>query len=87
MSHKWRFPVGNSLHRCWAFVALQVRAKTAGASKTFETEVDKPLGLTLGQKSGGGVIVTVSFRSGISFVLSRHAFNRSVARIRLVPAQ
>lgn len=37
---------------------LQVRAKTAGASKTFETEVDKPLGLTLGQKSGGGVIVT-----------------------------
>ncbi|KAL2631424.1 hypothetical protein R1flu_016110 [Riccia fluitans] len=37
---------------------LQIRAKTAGASKTFETEVDKPLGLTLGAKSGGGVVVT-----------------------------
>ncbi|KAL3689292.1 hypothetical protein R1sor_015601 [Riccia sorocarpa] len=37
---------------------LQIRAKTAGASKTFETEVDKPLGLTLGAKAGGGVVVT-----------------------------
>lgn len=40
---------------------LQIRAaKTAGASKTIEVEVDKPLGLTLGQKSGGGVVITVS---------------------------
>ncbi|KAH7292029.1 hypothetical protein KP509_29G048100 [Ceratopteris richardii] len=35
-----------------------IRARTAGASKTIEVEVDKPLGLTLGQKSGGGVIIT-----------------------------
>lgn len=39
---------------------LEVRAKTAGAAKTIEVEVDKPLGLTLGQKSGGGVVITVS---------------------------
>ena len=42
---------------------LQIRARTAGASKSIEVEVDKPLGLTLGQKSGGGVIITVSFLS------------------------
>ena len=40
---------------------LEITARTAGASKTIEVEVDKPLGLTLGQKSGGGVIITVSF--------------------------
>lgn len=39
---------------------LDITAKTAGASKTIEAEVDKPLGLTLGQKSGGGVVITVS---------------------------
>lgn len=40
---------------------LQIKAaKTAGASKTIEVEVDKPLGLTLGQKPGGGVVITVS---------------------------
>ncbi|KAL9327837.1 hypothetical protein ACSQ67_002840 [Phaseolus vulgaris] len=37
---------------------LEITAKTAGASKTIEVEVDKPLGLTLGQKSGGGVVIT-----------------------------
>ncbi|KAG0452862.1 hypothetical protein HPP92_025526 [Vanilla planifolia] len=37
---------------------LQVTAKTAGASKNIEVEVDKPLGLTLGQKAGGGVVIT-----------------------------
>ncbi|XP_027912946.1 uncharacterized protein LOC114172971 [Vigna unguiculata] len=37
---------------------LEIAAKTAGASKTIEVEVDKPLGLTLGQKSGGGVVIT-----------------------------
>ncbi|XP_011015334.1 PREDICTED: uncharacterized protein LOC105118968, partial [Populus euphratica] len=37
---------------------LQVTARTAGAAKTIEAEVDKPLGLTLGQKSGGGVVIT-----------------------------
>ncbi|KAH8480755.1 hypothetical protein Peur_062420 [Populus x canadensis] len=37
---------------------LQVTARTAGAAKTIEVEVDKPLGLTLGQKSGGGVVIT-----------------------------
>jgi hypothetical protein len=36
-----------------------VRAKTAGASRTYETEVDKPLGLTLGQNPGGRVVITV----------------------------
>ncbi|XVE62231.1 hypothetical protein DITRI_Ditri06bG0101300 [Diplodiscus trichospermus] len=37
---------------------LEITAKTAGASKTIEAEVDKPLGLTLGQKQGGGVVIT-----------------------------
>nr|KYP52679.1 hypothetical protein KK1_025421 [Cajanus cajan] len=37
---------------------LEITARTAGASKTIEAEVDKPLGLTLGQKSGGGVVIT-----------------------------
>lgn len=38
---------------------LRVTARTAGAAKNIEVEVDKPLGLTLGQKSGGGVVITV----------------------------
>ncbi|KAJ7539360.1 hypothetical protein O6H91_11G088900 [Diphasiastrum complanatum] len=38
---------------------FSVRARTAtGQSKTYEAEVDKPLGLTLGQKPGGGVVIT-----------------------------
>ncbi|XVF30424.1 hypothetical protein REPUB_Repub16aG0056100 [Reevesia pubescens] len=37
---------------------LQITARTTGASKTIEVEVDKPLGLTLGQKKGGGVVIT-----------------------------
>ncbi|KAL0928158.1 hypothetical protein M5K25_000026 [Dendrobium thyrsiflorum] len=37
---------------------IEITAKTAGASKNIEVEVDKPLGLTLGQKSGGGVVIT-----------------------------
>nr|AFK49465.1 unknown [Lotus japonicus] len=37
---------------------LEITAKTAGASKTIEAEVDKPLGLTLGQKPTGGVVIT-----------------------------
>ncbi|KAJ1391240.1 Rubredoxin-like domain [Sesbania bispinosa] len=37
---------------------LEITARTAGASKTIEAEVDKPLGLTLGQKPGGGVVIT-----------------------------
>lgn len=39
---------------------FKIKARTA-ASKTIEVEVDKPLGLTLGQKQGGGVVITVSF--------------------------
>jgi hypothetical protein len=35
-----------------------VNARTA--SKNIEVEVDKPLGLVLGQKPGGGVVITVS---------------------------
>lgn len=31
---------------------LRVTARTTGASKSIEAEVDKPLGLTLGQKPG-----------------------------------
>lgn len=46
---------------------LQINAKTAGASKSIEVEVDKPLGLTLGQKPGGGVVITVSFRLNREF--------------------
>ncbi|KAF9661248.1 hypothetical protein SADUNF_Sadunf19G0048500 [Salix dunnii] len=49
-------------NNCSAFInvrtGLQVTARTAGAAKTIEVEVDKPLGLTLGQKSGGGVVIT-----------------------------
>jgi len=45
---------------------LEITAKTAGASKTIEVEVDKPLGLTLGQKSGGGVVITVSIIVSLS---------------------
>ncbi|GAA0151155.1 hypothetical protein LIER_09937 [Lithospermum erythrorhizon] len=35
---------------------LEINARTA--AKNIEVEVDKPLGLTLGQKQGGGVIIT-----------------------------
>lgn len=37
---------------------LEISARTA--SKNIEVEVDKPLGLTLGQKPAGGVVITVS---------------------------
>eukprot|EP00262_Sarcandra_glabra_P015738 TRINITY_DN491_c0_g1_i1.p1 TRINITY_DN491_c0_g1~~TRINITY_DN491_c0_g1_i1.p1 ORF type:complete len:310 (-),score=48.32 TRINITY_DN491_c0_g1_i1:307-1122(-) len=37
---------------------LEIRARTAKTSKSIEVEVDKPLGLTLGQKPAGGVIIT-----------------------------
>lgn len=37
---------------------LEITARTAGASKNIEVEVDKPLGLTLGPKQGGGVLIT-----------------------------
>ncbi|KAI4363621.1 hypothetical protein MLD38_019814 [Melastoma candidum] len=37
---------------------LYISARTAGAAKTIEVEVDKPLGLTLGQKPGGGVVIS-----------------------------
>nr|AGT15938.1 transporter [Saccharum hybrid cultivar R570] len=40
---------------------LQVNARTA--AKNIEVEVDKPLGLALGQKPGGGVVIT-SVESG-----------------------
>lgn len=36
---------------------FEITAKAAGAAKTIEVEVDKPLGLTLGQKPGGGVVI------------------------------
>ncbi|KZV21586.1 hypothetical protein F511_11079 [Dorcoceras hygrometricum] len=37
---------------------LEITAKAAGTAKNIEVEVDKPLGLTLGQKTGGGVVIT-----------------------------
>ncbi|KAH7571456.1 hypothetical protein JRO89_XS04G0056300 [Xanthoceras sorbifolium] len=43
---------------------LEITARTAGASKTIEVDVDKPLGLTLGQKSGGGVVITAVENGG-----------------------
>ncbi|KAF8378961.1 hypothetical protein HHK36_028386 [Tetracentron sinense] len=43
---------------------LEITAKTAGASKNIEVEVDKPLGLTLGQKPGGGVVVAAVENGG-----------------------
>lgn len=48
---------------------LEINARTAGASKSVEVEVDKPLGLTLGQKPGGGVVITVS---SMLFILICH---------------
>lgn len=52
---------------------LEISAKTAGASKTIEVDVDKPLGLTLGQKTGGGVVITVSSRLQLSYLSKFHA--------------
>ncbi|PKA47796.1 ferredoxin-nitrite reductase [Apostasia shenzhenica] len=43
---------------------LEVTARTAGASKKIEVEVEKPLGLTLGQKPGGGVIISAVDNGG-----------------------
>ncbi|GFP94294.1 hypothetical protein PHJA_001573900 [Phtheirospermum japonicum] len=43
---------------------LEITARTAGAAKNIEVEVDKPLGLTLGQKQGGGVIITAVENGG-----------------------
>ncbi|KAL0400483.1 UNVERIFIED_CONTAM: hypothetical protein Slati_4078200 [Sesamum latifolium] len=43
---------------------LQITARTAGAAKNIEVEVDKPLGLTLGQKQGGGVVITAVENGG-----------------------
>lgn len=51
--------INNTLCKGSSSVRLPAtRARTAGANKTIEVEVDKPLGLTLGQKSGGGVVIT-----------------------------
>ncbi|XP_054811758.1 uncharacterized protein LOC129312977 isoform X1 [Prosopis cineraria] len=52
------FVVENSKGCAIARRGLEIAARTAGAAKTIEVEVDKPLGLTLGQKSGGGVVIT-----------------------------
>ncbi|XP_055828385.1 uncharacterized protein LOC129896490 [Solanum dulcamara] len=37
---------------------LEITARKAAATKNIEVEVDKPLGLTLGPKQGGGVVIT-----------------------------
>ncbi|KAK4734835.1 hypothetical protein R3W88_009096 [Solanum pinnatisectum] len=37
---------------------LEIIARKAAAAKNIEVEVDKPLGLTLGPKQGGGVVIT-----------------------------
>lgn len=49
----------NSIKSVRKRAGLEIAARTASA-KNIEVEVDKPLGLTLGQKQGGGVIITVS---------------------------
>lgn len=36
---------------------VDINARAAGAAKSIEVEVEKPLGLTLGQKPGGGVVI------------------------------
>ncbi|KAJ4953711.1 hypothetical protein NE237_030543 [Protea cynaroides] len=38
--------------------SLNIAARTSKATKNIEVEIDKPLGLTLGQKQGGGVVIT-----------------------------
>uniref|UniRef100_A0A803PK23 Rubredoxin-like domain-containing protein n=1 Tax=Cannabis sativa TaxID=3483 RepID=A0A803PK23_CANSA len=45
---------------------LNVTARTAGAAKSIEVEVDKPLGLTLGQKQveGGGNAAKAGLKAG-----------------------
>ncbi|XP_028792219.1 uncharacterized protein LOC114748025 [Neltuma alba] len=52
------FVVENTKGSAIARKGLEIAARAAGAAKTIEVEVDKPLGLTLGQKSGGGVVIT-----------------------------
>jgi hypothetical protein len=54
---------------------LEITARTAGASKTIEAEVDKPLGLTLGQKNGGGVVITVSILLNFPLIQCCHWFS------------
>lgn len=46
---------------------FEITARTAKASKNIEAEVDKPLGLTLGQKPGGGVVIAVSFYTVLQY--------------------
>ncbi|KAL3653784.1 hypothetical protein CASFOL_003465 [Castilleja foliolosa] len=43
---------------------LEITARTAGAGKSIEVDVDKPLGLTLGQKKNGVVIITAVENGG-----------------------
>ncbi|BAF22974.1 protein MET1, chloroplastic [Oryza sativa Japonica Group] len=56
VDRRWAASVGGGSGRRRR--VLQVNARTAGAAKNIEVEVDKPLGLTLGQKTGGGVVIT-----------------------------
>ncbi|XP_078179037.1 rubredoxin family protein [Carex rostrata] len=55
LSTSYNRSINGSMKRKGGF---KVSARTAGAAKTFEVEVDKPLGLTLGQKPNGGVVIT-----------------------------
>ncbi|KAG5617417.1 hypothetical protein H5410_017241 [Solanum commersonii] len=43
---------------------LEITARKAAAAKNIEVEVDKPLGLTLGPKQGGGVLITAIENGG-----------------------
>ena len=58
-----------------------VSDRKIGVSKTIEVEVDKPLGLTLGQKQGGGVVITVSFFTTSSGILYVYMLFNIVLRI------
>lgn len=57
---------------------LSIVARTAGAAKTIEAEVDKPLGLTLGQKPGGVVTITVSTIHHVLYLLINLAANLTI---------
>ncbi|KAI3983858.1 hypothetical protein MKX01_011566 [Papaver californicum] len=51
---------------CTSFISkrrLEIKARST-AAKNIEVEVDKPLGLTLGQKQGGGVVITAVDNGG-----------------------
>lgn len=64
---------------------LEITARTAGTAKNIEVEVDKPLGLTLGPKKGGGVVITVSIVYLYIYIFYLHFVGMSIRLESLVP--